>query len=103
MKKVLLVCSASLTSSILSSRLQIYSNQNHLNLLFQAIPFINLNLSMTDADCILLTPQVRFGKNEIVRMVSQGKNIPVVLIDVLDYEQSRVESICNLVLSIIKE
>lgn len=103
MKRVIIVCSASLTSSLLSSRLQKYSNENGLDLLFQPLPYIQLKDMIVGVDCVLLTPQVRFSKNEITAAVNKTRNVPVALIDVLDYDQSNVESICNLVLSIIKE
>lgn len=67
MKKILLVCSAGMSTSLIVSRtMEAVANQGKENeMTFDAMPVAEAADAIREAACVLVAPQVRFYMNEL--------------------------------------
>lgn len=85
MKKILLVCCAGMSTSLLVSRMQEVADRRHLDCKIWATSEKQLDgeFSKDPADVILVGPQIRYLMNNIKKTVHDS--IPVELIDMRIY------------------
>lgn len=77
MKKILLVCSAGMSTSLLVTKMQKSAEEQGLDLEISATGSGTYKDEAVNADVILLGPQVRFMLNEVKSAVS-GKPVDVI-------------------------
>ena len=68
MKKILLACSAGMSTSLLEKRMKDYINENKLDLDVFAMDSASAKENIDKYDIILLGPQVRFMKGQFEEM-----------------------------------
>lgn len=101
MKNILLMCSAGMSTSMLVKKMQEAAAKMSEEIHIKAIAEQALSENITGTDIILLGPQVRFLKDKVEAEVS-GNNIPVRVIETMDYGMMNGEKILLQALDIIE-
>ncbi|WP_271000699.1 PTS sugar transporter subunit IIB [Listeria seeligeri] len=83
MKKILLVCAAGMSTSLLVTKMKAYATSIGEEIEIEALPVSEASNVVDDMDIVMLGPQVRYQKPQVDELV-QGR-IPVVVIDMKDY------------------
>jgi len=83
MKKILLVCAAGMSTSMLVKRMQAYADTVNESVDIQALSISEFDSVIDSADIVMLGPQVRYQKAQVDNVV-QGR-IPVLVIDMKHY------------------
>lgn len=81
MKKILLVCNAGMSTSLLVSNMQKYATKENLDLEIKAVPLTEGEREMNNWDIVMLGPQVR---HTLKSLQSKGTT-PIVVIEMKDY------------------
>lgn len=81
--KILLVCSAGMSTSLLVDRMILAAKEENVDVMIEARPIAETLMYGQDADVILLGPQVRF-QEEHIRSLFHGQK-PIAVIDMKDY------------------
>ena len=81
--KILLVCSAGMSTSLLVERMLASAKERHLNVDIEARRIADTVIYGKDADAIMLGPQVRFQEDHIRSLFDETK--PIAVIDMKDY------------------
>lgn len=82
--KVILVCAAGISTTMLVNKMKQASNLVDGELDVKAIPETEVNNNIEKADVVLLGPQVRYRLNQI-KEICDPLNIPVDVIDTVKY------------------
>ena len=83
MKKILLVCSAGMSTSLLVTKMQEAAKEMQVEIDINALPVSECSTKINEVDIVLLGPQVRFQKT-VVERLANGR-IPVDIIDMRAY------------------
>lgn len=83
MKKILLVCNAGMSTSMLVQRMEKAAKDQGIDVTITAVGFIQAETIMFDWDIVMLGPQVRH-QLAALKKKADGK-IPVEVIDMRDY------------------
>ena len=84
MKKILLVCSAGMSTSLLVSKMKVSAKEKGIDCIINAVAESELNDYDRDFDVLLLGPQVRFLFNKFKERFSL-EGVPVSVISTVDY------------------
>jgi len=93
MKKILLVCSAGMSTSLLVTKMQEAAKQQGVEAEIWAVAEAEAGANWEKADVLMLGPQVRFLEGKIKAMVD-GK-IPVAVIDMRAYGMMDGKTVFN--------
>ena len=86
MKKIMLVCAAGMSTSLLVTKMEAAAKDLGDEVEIFALPISDGVNKVTEVDCILLGPQVRFQKPTVEKaMDAAGVSKPVAVIDMKDY------------------
>ena len=86
MKKIMLVCAAGMSTSLLVTKMIQASKEAGEEAEIFALPVSEGVNKIGEVDCILLGPQVRFQKAQIEKEIAEkGLSTPVDVIDMRDY------------------
>ncbi|MBM6628938.1 PTS sugar transporter subunit IIB [Mammaliicoccus vitulinus] len=91
MKKILLVCSAGMSTSMLVKKMQETADKEGKDYEIVALALSEAESKIDDVNVILLGPQVRFQKAQVEK-VANGK-VPVDVIDMQQYGMMDGESV----------
>lgn len=83
MKKILLVCSAGMSTSLLVNKMNESAKQMGEDVQIQALAIAECSSVINDMDIVLLGPQVRFQKPQVEKLTNG--TIPVEVIDMRQY------------------
>ena len=83
MKKILLVCSAGMSTSLLVNKMNNAAKEMGEEVFIEALPVSECSTRIDEVDFVLLGPQVRFQK-PVVEKLANGR-IPVEVIDMRSY------------------
>lgn len=97
MRKIVLVCMAGLSTSILVSKMKEAAAKQNYACDINAYPIANVSTVGADADIVLLGPQVRFQEQAVKSQVK----CPVKVIDMQMYGMMDGESVINDVKAIL--
>ncbi len=100
MKKILLVCSAGMSTSLLVSKMNNAAKEMGEEVFIEALPVSECSTRIDEVDIVLLGPQVRFQK-PVVEKLANGR-IPVEVIDMRSYGIMDGKSILKSTLTKIK-
>ena len=96
MKKIMLVCSAGLSTSLLVTKMEQAAEKVGDEVEIFALPMSDGINRLSTVDCVLLGPQVRFQKNTIEKaMEAAGVSKPCDVIDMKDYGMMNGEKVYN--------
>ncbi len=102
MKKILLVCSAGMSTSLLVTKMQKVAEDKGIECSIEAVAEADAMEKLDEVDVILLGPQVRFLLSKFQK-VTKEKNLPVEVIDAVAYGTMNGEKVLNKALSLINE
>jgi PTS system cellobiose-specific IIB component len=102
-KTIMLVCSAGMSTSLLVTKMQAASKARNLDTEIFAVSAAaaDENIANKKIDVLLLGPQVRFMKGQFEKKLAD-KNIPLEIIDMLDYGRMNGENVLDQALKLIK-
>ena len=96
MKKIMLVCSAGMSTSLLVTKMEQAAEKVGDEVEIFALPMSDGINRLSTVDCVLLGPQVRFQKNTIEKaMGAAGVSKPCDVIDMKDYGMMNGEKVYN--------
>ena len=84
MKRILLVCSAGMSTSLLVTKMNVAASEQGINAEIHAVAEAEINEHLDKVDVILLGPQVRFLLSKMKALL-EPKGIPVEVINSVDY------------------
>lgn len=84
MKRIVLVCSAGMSTSLLVSKMQVAAKDQGFECSIEAYGETQLKNHEGEIDVLLLGPQVRFLFNKL-KTKFDAKNVPVEVINMIDY------------------
>ena len=100
MTTIMLVCSAGMSTSLLVTKMETAAKAKGQELKIFAVSEAEANKHFDNIDILLLGPQVRFLKKKIEKSL-EGKNIPVDVIDSIDYGTMNGESVLTKALALL--
>lgn len=101
MKKILLCCAAGMSTSLLVSKMQNEAKAKGLESKIWAIPVEELSNNVKDVDIVLLGPQIKYKLNE-VKSICEKLDIPVDVINMIDYGTMNGKKVLDFALGLIK-
>jgi PTS system cellobiose-specific IIB component len=100
MKKILLLCSAGMSTSIVVKKMKEAAEKRGLESQIEAVGLEQFNDKLGEYDVFLLGPQVRFKKDELNKVAQEvGKKVDV--INSMDYGMMKGEKILDFALELI--
>lgn len=106
MKRIMLVCSAGMSTSLLVQKMEKAAQIDGIEADIFAVSASEADGKLSDAekpvDVLMLGPQVRFMKTQFEGKVA-GKNIPVAVIDMKDYGMMNGERVLQTAIQLIEE
>ena len=100
--KIILVCSAGISSGEFVTKMKIISKNKNLDLDIKGIGYTDIINEIDGANLILLGPQVKFLRRKIIA-IAEPKDIPVEIIDHMTYGMRNAENVINFVTNIINK
>ncbi len=100
MKKIMLVCSAGMSTSLLVTKMEKAATAKGIEAEIFAVAESEASKHFNDIEIILLGPQVRYLLSRIEGLV-KDKGIPVKVIDSIDYGMMNGEKVLNTALELI--
>lgn len=102
MKKILLLCVAGMSTSILVNKMKDAAQKNGIEVQIEAVSLENFENKLNDSDVFLLGPQVRFKKAEL-QAIAQAAGKPLEVINTLDYGMMKGENVLKFALDLIEK
>ena len=100
MKKILLLCSAGMSTSIVVKKMKEAAEKRGLDSQIEAVGLEQFNDKLGEYDVFLLGPQVRFKKDELNKVAQEvGKKVDV--INAMDYGMMKGDKILDFALNLI--
>jgi len=93
MKKILLVCAAGMSTSLLVTKMKKIAKERGLDVEISATSGENLAREAEDIDILLLGPQIGFKKEEYQK--KYGNKFPVEVINPVDYGMMNGEKVLD--------
>jgi cellobiose PTS system EIIB component len=100
MSKILLVCAAGMSTSLLVNKMKVAAKNKGLEIDISAMPISEAGSIINEVDVVLLGPQVRFQKAQVDSLVNG--TVPVEVIDMLAYGTMNGEAVLNRALELIR-
>lgn len=100
MKKILLVCSAGMSTSLLVTKMNLAAEKQGVEAEINAVAEIEINKYSDSVDVVLLGPQVRFLLSK-VKAALEPKGIPVEVINSIDYGTMNGENVLKRAIELI--
>jgi cellobiose PTS system EIIB component len=100
MKRIILVCSAGMSTSLLVSKMEAAAKAKGIDCTINAYGEAQLKNHEDEMDILLLGPQVRFLLNKMKEKFSD-RSIPVEVINTVDYGTMNGEKVLNRALELL--
>lgn len=101
MYKILLCCSAGITTSMLVNSMKKEAQKAGIDVMIWAVAESAIELSWADADCILVAPQATASLPKIHNLVKS--NIPVETIDGVDFSKMDGKTVLKDAIALIEK
>lgn len=98
--KILLVCSAGMSTSMLAQKMEKCANSNNMDVKIEAVSDSSFSKLIDDYDVALLAPQIRYNK-ERLEVVAKEKGVPMGVIDTVDYGTMNGERVLKFAFDIV--
>ncbi|MFX3625167.1 MAG: PTS sugar transporter subunit IIB [Ectobacillus sp.] len=99
MKKILLVCAAGMSTSLLVNKMKDAAQAKGTEVEIFALPVSECDSVAKEIDVVLLGPQVRYQKPQVDAVI--GGRVPVEIIDMRDYGTMNGQAVLEKALSLI--
>ncbi|MBC2456730.1 PTS sugar transporter subunit IIB [Clostridium beijerinckii] len=100
MKKILLVCNAGMSTSMLVQKMIKVAGEKGIEVTIEAIPSTDLSKCWQSADVILLGPQIGFMKDSVKETVEN--KISVEVISMVDYGRMNADKVLTFAIDLMK-
>ena len=100
MKRIILVCSAGMSTSLLVSKMEAAAKAKGIDCTINAYGEAQLKNHEDEMDILLLGPQVRFLLNKM-KVKFSDRNIPVEVINTVDYGTMNGEKVLKRALELL--
>lgn len=97
--KLLLVCYAGMSTSMLAQRLVEEGKGRGIEVEVEAVPMTELESNLEGVDAVLLGPQVRFAEKDARAMV--GDRAPLMVIAPQDFGMMRADNVLDQAIALI--
>ncbi len=101
MKRILLACSAGMSTSLLVANMQKYAQSIGIEVMIKAVPVAQAETKYKEWDIVMLGPQVRHTLKRFEEIIDG--QIPVTVIDMRDYGMMHGENVLKKALAILGE
>lgn len=101
MKKILLCCSAGMSTSLLVNKMKAVADESNISVEIEAVPLEMFTEKLPTYDLILLGPQVKFKQKEFQKIADQY-NKKVEVINMIDYGTMNGKKVLDFALNLIK-
>lgn len=101
MKRIMLCCSAGMSTSLLVRKMQDQAEQRGLEVKIDAYGVSEFDEQFPNYQVVLLGPQVKYMLASLAGKTA-GQGIPVAAIDMMDYGMQRGDKVLDFALSLIK-
>lgn len=101
MKKILLACSAGMSTSLLVTKMEAAAKEQNIDVKIWAIPEADLANEVQNCDVVLLGPQVRFILNKATE-IAKPYGVPVEVINMMHYGTCNGKEVLKRALEIAK-
>lgn len=98
MVKILLVCSAGMSTSLMVNKMKEHADKKGIEVEIWAVPDAEAADNLKKADVLMLGPQVRFLENKMKEIAGDK---PVAVIDMMAYGTMNGEKVLEQALSLI--
>ena len=102
MKKILLCCSAGMSTSLVVNKMQKAADDKGIEAEIWAEPMDKASSEVPKADVVLLGPQIKFALHEIKKLTDQAGN-KIGVIDMMDYGMMNGEKVLNMALELLEK
>lgn len=102
MKKILLLCAAGMSTSILVTKMKDAAKKLNIEVEIEAVSLEQFESKINNYDVFLLGPQVRFKKNQLLP-IAQAANKPLDVINTTDYGLMKGENVLKFALNLINK
>lgn len=102
MKKILLMCSSGMSTSILVKKMEEAAKEKGIDVKIRAISTDSLDNHINETDVILLGPQIKFMLPKITEKAKQY-NIQAAAIPMVDYGMCNGSKVLDLALSLLAQ
>lgn len=99
MKRIVLCCASGMSTSMLVARMRKHAAQKGLSVDITAISINEFDTEMPRCDCCLLGPQIKYKLAEMKEKLAPF-NIPVAVINTLDYGMMRGDRVLETALAL---
>ena len=100
MKKILLLCDAGMSTSLLVKKMQIAAEKVGIEVEIKAVSIAKFQENLEKYDVFLLGPQVKYKKNELEKLAQAvGKKVEV--INTIDYGMMKGDKVLDFALGLI--
>lgn len=99
MKKILLVCNAGMSTSMLVKKMQDTGKELNIDVSIEAKSLADAKKEITEADIILLGPQIRYELDNVKKIAG---TTPVEAINMMDYGMMNGKKVLEHALSVIE-
>ena len=104
MKKIMLVCAAGMSTSLLVTKMEAAAKAAGDEIEIFALPISDGEKKLEEVDCVLLGPQVRFQKSSILKLIAdKGLDLPVDVIDMKDYGMMNGKAVYEFALKLMNK
>ena len=90
MKKILLVCNAGMSTSMLVAKMKKAAEAENMDVSIEAKSLSEAKAEISEADIVLLGPQIRYELNNVKKIAG---SVPVEAIDMRDYGMMNGEKV----------
>jgi len=101
LKRILLFCSAGMSTSLLVTKMQKAAQVKGLEIAIDAFPEAEMASHIDEADIVLLGPQIRFALGRAKKLCDE-KSIPLEVINSIDYGMMDGEKVLEKALKLIE-
>ncbi|WP_435951799.1 PTS sugar transporter subunit IIB [Dryocola sp. BD626] len=102
MKKIFLCCAAGMSTSMLVERMKKSAASRNIEVEIAAVPVSDFEQIITEADVILLGPQVKFQLQSLTKS-AEPHGVPVAAIDMMQYGSMQGDKVLDHALSLLQQ
>lgn len=100
MKRILLICTAGMSTSFLVNKMKTEASKMGLDVSIEAIPEARAKEYVETVDVVLLGPQIQYLLNDISALFNKT---PVGVIDMIDYGMMNAKNVLEYALKIMEK
>ncbi|HEY4601028.1 MAG TPA: PTS sugar transporter subunit IIB [Cerasibacillus sp.] len=97
--KITLLCALGMSTSLLVKKMKQVAERRGLNVTIEAHSVDDVDKQLSESDVILLGPQIRYKKNELLKK-AEVVGVPIDIIDMKAYGTANAEKVLDQALSL---